>query len=67
MRVTQFRDSTPSELDAAMNAFKGSMEGKNLRGLILEAEDDAHRRDLAGRLTPRAPTIVVASHRRRAA
>jgi hypothetical protein len=38
-----------------------------LRGLILEAEDAAHRRDLERRLTPIAPRIVVASHRRRAA
>ena len=43
------------------------MAAYDLRGLILEAEDDAHRRDLARRLTPTPPRIVVPSHRRRAA
>ena len=35
----------------------------DLRGLILEAEDDTHRRDLVRRLTPRPPTVVVAERR----
>ena len=39
------------------------MAAYTLRGLILEAEDDAHRRDLARRLTPTLPTIVVATRR----
>jgi len=32
----------------------------DLRGLILEAEDEPHRLDLVRRLTPRPPTVVVA-------
>ncbi len=34
-----------------------------LRGLLLEAEDDAHRRDLIRRLTPLPPTVVVSGRR----
>lgn len=41
LRVTHFRDSTPAELDAAMNAFKGTREGRKLRGLILDFRGNA--------------------------
>lgn len=39
------------------------MAAFDLRGLILEAEDETHRRDLVRRLTPRPPTVVVAQRR----
>jgi hypothetical protein len=41
LRITHFRDSTPSEFDATMNAFKATMEGNNLRGLVIDLRGNA--------------------------
>jgi hypothetical protein len=39
------------------------LAGYTLRGMLLEAEDEDHRRELLRQLTPTPPTIIVPSWR----
>ena len=36
LRISSFRDSTPDEFDATLNAFKAHMEGMNLKSIIID-------------------------------